>query len=453
LIRIPSFNDFSPGLIGDIREVVRAVKELGPDRDAVYQRWADLNFSGVLTTRSTTNTRSTLTSTGVITAGALKLTVIGEQIADAQTLQQAILIFCKHIIERRNGDLLIRAVSNLNGRQKRVTKVSLSDELRVLGVQLSRASTDHTTLANWMAEAKLLNKEKNFKPNDTHLKELLGISSAESFEWDTLPLEQQILLQSLRRLAALEPDGAVSAQRVYDECFLENPELFDAAQLQRKVTTPLELAGWLTVERPRGRQGGKSGTFRPSEKLMSIPLAALVPDIDQVIPADLLSKLNMPLPDIQAMLGSESTYDRGLALELLTLRILIDLRLVPQSFRVRTSETGGAEVDLIAEAHGLLFSRWSVQCKNISTNVTLSDIAKEVGVATLTKANVVLMMSTSGFTKAAIEFARQITRSSHLQFVFIDGRILKMYLQYGGAPLWRFFQDNSESVGVMKRSS
>ena len=41
-------------------------------------------------------------------------------------------------------------------------------------------------------------------------------------------------------------------------------------------------------------------------------------------------------------------------------------------------KTGGAEVDLIAEAVQLHFSRWLFQCKN-SKEVNLAALAKEVG--------------------------------------------------------------------------
>ena len=452
MTRIPSFNDFSPVLIADIREVLKAVANFGPDKDKIYQAWADLNFGGKVNTRSTTNTRSTLTSTGLLDASSMTLTPAGQAIAAANAKDEAAALLSAHIIKERNGILVLKAIVAIRTRDETVTKARLAKELTLFGVALSTGTTDHTTLMNWMAEGGLLIKSKNFEPVETKIKKLTGLSTSEAYEWDGLPVQQQVFVQTLRRLAEVEPTHTVPTKQVYDECLAEHSVLFDADQLQKKVVAPLEKAGWVQVQRAQGRQGGKSGSVTATQKLMDIPLAVLMPGFETAIPGDLLSKINTPLADIQKLLASTKKNEAGLGLELLALRMLIDLGLEPRGFRVRSTDTGGAEVDLIAEGRHLLFSRWTIQCKNVSNSVHLADVAKEVGIAMFSRSHVVVMLSTNKFTQQAKDFARHITQTTHLQFVFIDKPVVQAYLKEGPQPLHQHFVQNAGMVMQDRKS-
>ena len=449
--RIPSFNDFSPGIIADIREVLKAVEAATPDRSKIHKKWAELNFKGKVDKRSTTNTQATLTSTGLLDSGTMTLTAAGEAIAAAKSKQEAAALFSAHIIKEKNGLLVLKAISALRSRQEKVTKDSLQKELKLFDVPLSTGTTDHTTLINWMAEGGLLNKADNFEPVDNKIKQLTGVSLTGAQEWDNLPIQRQIFLAALRRLAALEKDHTVVAKRIYDECLSNHPVLFDGDQLQKKIVAPLEQAGWLEIHRSKGKQGGKSGTVTATNKLMDVPLAVLLPDFESAIPSDLRSKINTPLTEIRDLLESSSKNDRGLGLELLALRMLIDLDLQPRGFRSRSADTGGAEVDLIAEGAHLLFSRWTIQCKHVTSSVHLAAVAKEVGIAMFSRSHVVVMISTNKFTQQALEFARHITETTHLQFLFIDRPVVNAYLKNGGSALHQYVIGNAAAVMQLKR--
>src|SRR5262249_3886830 len=139
-----------------------------------------------------------------------------------------------------------------------------------------------------------------------------------------------------------------------------------------------------------------SGIVTPTKKLLNPALEIVLDEPEPNIPPDLMQRLQEPLTKIQKDLKSNYKAVKGVALELLALRMAMDLGLTPTGFRVRSTETGGAEVDLTAEGAHLLFSRWTFQCKNIS-RVPLSDLAKEIGMATLLKAHVVVMVATGDF--------------------------------------------------------
>jgi hypothetical protein len=140
----------------------------------------------------------------------------------------------------------------------------------------------------------------------------------------------------------------------------------------------------------------------------------------------------------------------GIGLELLALKIVVELGLTPKGFRVRPQEAGYAEADLIAEGAHLLFSRWMIQCKNTEA-VTVNDLGKEIGMAILYRAQVVALITTGRFPKTVRRHAEQLAETTAMQAVLIDGVVLKSYEQRGAPALHEFFNANARSVMQLKQ--
>jgi hypothetical protein len=228
-------------------------------------------------------------------------------------------------------------------------------------------------------------------------------------------------------------------------------QLFDEDQLRKTVVDPLHEAGWVAAAPAKS---GKGGTVRAGERLMRVPLDKVLPLAFGAIPPDLRSHLTTPLPHILQLLNDDgSQNNRGLGLELLALRMLLDLGLEPRGFRLCARDTSYAEGDLLAEGRNLLFSRWVVQCKNLqaSSKVRLSDVAKEVGIAVHQRAHVVVIVTTSDFTPDARKYADEVARETNLQFVLVPGSAVRLYLQHGGADLLDFFMRNAIDATAIKR--
>ena len=211
-MRIPSFNDFSPGILKtafgepDLRKALEPVIAHEGDRASTVDAWASSLFSGVQNKRSSTNVPATLHSTGLLDTENWRLTNLGATVANSPSALEAARVFAKSILLKKNGTVLIDAVTSLNLRGENVTKASLKNELVDLGVEgLSTATTDHTTLRNWFVVAGVLGpKSENFKPNDKVSKMLLGISVTERVAFQSLPLPQQIFLSVFRRMVETE---------------------------------------------------------------------------------------------------------------------------------------------------------------------------------------------------------------------------------------------------------
>lgn len=454
--RLPSFNDFSPGIIGDVRRPLEILDRLAPDMSAIIAEWDRAFFGGAGNKRASTNIPATLTSLGLMTRSPLGLTDAGKAILAAPDALEAARRIVRHIVDTRNGIAIIDAVRSLNSRGEQISKDSLKRELETIGIEgLSNATTDHTTLLNWMIEAGLFARQgrSNPQPDEPAIKAALGISASERSSFAELALNQQIFLQVLRRAAEVNGGSRLPAKQIIDECLRDHRARFDDDQIRAKVIKPLADAGWLEVPAVAGiGRGGKSGIIIPSAKLLSIPIEALLPDFHQIVPADLRAKIDLPAVEVKRLLGSSQTYDRGLGLELLALKMILDIGLEPRAFRLRSRDTAHAEVDLTAEGKNLLFSRWNFQCKCVSGRVSLGDVAKEVGLAIYSKAHVVAVVTTSDFSSEAIAYAREITQATHLQFLFINGTVVRSYLDKGPVVLLDHVAANAASVMAQKRN-
>ena len=139
----------------------------------------------------------------------------------------------------------------------------------------------------------------------------------------------------------------------------------------------------------------------------------------------LVALLRKPLPDVLADVSDNDRHVKGLALEALAFKIM---RLLDMDFvatRLRGSQTGGAEVDLVFQSAKLMFSRWQIQCKN-TARVALDDVAKEVGLTHALKSNAIVVVSTGKVSAEARRYANLIMRESNLAVVMIDGDDLKL---------------------------
>lgn len=459
MTRIASFNDFSPSILNeDLRVCLRAIAERGADSggsDAeVIAAWETLFFPLNPAKRASTNIPATLSSTGLSTGTRpIRLSAFGENVLGAPTPQDAARIFCAGLIENKNGWLVIDALRNMRARRVAITKESLAKELAAAGVELSNGTTDHTTFRNWLRFAGLISAD--FDPVDEEIKKALGISATERDEFLSLPLAQQVFLHELRKEHEVAA-GPFQVATIFRRCVEIHDGLFDNDRFASQVRIPLVDSEWIEISGlPTGKQGGRSGYVKGTKKLLDISINNVLPDFEEVVPPSLRSKLNTPLSEIATDLFGKDIHKGGLALELLSLRMIIDLGLSPRHFRRRAADTAYAEVDLIAEGAHLHFSRWTFQCKRYatgktSTKVSLSEVAKEVGIAVFARAHVVVMVTTSDFSRDARNYALEVSRATPLQFVFVNGEIVKAYLKQGASALRQHFQANAQSVLAAK---
>lgn len=61
-------------------------------------------------------------------------------------------------------------------------------------------------------------------------------------------------------------------------------------------------------------------------------------------------------------------------------------------------------------------------------------------------------MTTSDFSGEAIAYAREITQATHLQFLLVNGAVVRSYLDKGASVLLDHVAANAANVMAQKRS-
>ncbi|HAO19485.1 MAG TPA: restriction endonuclease [Desulfobacteraceae bacterium] len=82
--------------------------------------------------------------------------------------------------------------------------------------------------------------------------------------------------------------------------------------------------------------------------------------------------------------------------------------------------TGGGEIDVMAASDKIVYSRWQIQCKNQKSNVDVDVIAKEVGLTFLTNADIIMVITTSQFSKDAVNYANQVNMNSRYYIILLE---------------------------------
>jgi hypothetical protein len=459
-LRLPWTGEFSPGQLGDraLEETLAIVGEHAGNRvaivDAIRERW----FADAASSRADPAERlkQQLTRSGNVLNGAQNyglvdkgyaLTDLGTELLaetdDARRRER----FAGHVLKSRHGLELLDVVRYLRERAIGINKATLAAELRRRGFQLTTNASEPGKMRQWLGTAGVI--DDAWIIDDARVAEITGTSLGTIGEWQGLSKAARAFLGTIRRLAETRGTGPIPSAELLDFVREEHGPIFDEAQVS-KVYRSLEKDGWVEHFVTRSGRGGKGGAIAATEKLLNVDFELLLGFRPGDLPADLRAVMTKPLDLIYEELQSDDTYIKGLALECLTVNLAIDLGLLPLRLRVRGVRTGGAEVDLLAEGTHLQFSRWLFQCKN-TKSVGVGVLAKEVGMATLLQAHVVVIATTGTFTGTVVNYAQRVSETTPFQVVLADEEVLSAY-RVGGAPELRsIFRRDAHATMQLKR--
>ena len=465
--KLPSGGEFSPGQI-DLRVALAIVQRHGGDRESAKGEIRAQWFSTAAAQRAdpaerlgqqlarADNVIIGMMSYGLFNSRTQSLTPLGEKLLSAQSDADLYSEFARHILTHNNrlGLTVLQAVRGLQDRREQVSKASLANELERHGIEPPRATTHHLVLLNWLRKAGVLVGDRGYKVDEARAGELAGIDLGVANEWSQFSTAERAFVRTLRQLAEVQGTSPIPMNTVLDTAEATLGPVFRGVsdRLRDKVFRPLAETGWITLSGVGAGRGGKGGLVAATAKLLALDLGSVPPMVGRGIPADLRARLNTPLDDIHRDLTVEDKGVKGIALELLAIRIATELNLTPTGLRVRGRETGGAEVDLTAEAVHLHFSRWLFQCKNTpTTKVPLSDLAKEVGMCVLLKAHVIVMVTTGTFSSEVKGYADSLASTTPHQVVLVDKDVLRKYKLRGGAALLDHFQHTAAETMRLKQ--
>lgn len=325
--------------------------------------------------------------------------------------------FAVHILTEREGLLLARLIENIRARGEQVTLEYLGEEMNDLGFKIPPNSTYISTMKSWLVQVGAF-RPQGYEVNWDVIYDLLNVDADTIDDLYQLTPEQKYFLRSMVNLDVQEftPSNKIAkhTRSVYKV-------RLTTKNLVKDVLEPLVELSLIETRKTTTGRGAKPHDVRLSEKGKNEILRPLVDNLANVTELT-SSEVNRPFEDVVAELNNPSIHVRGKALELLAVWIIRLLGLRFSKWRLRSYEaTGGGEVDVLAASDKIVYSRWQIQCKNQRGTVGIDVITKEVGLTFLTKADIVMVVTTSRFAREAINYANLVTDNSRYYLILLEG--------------------------------
>jgi hypothetical protein len=459
-LRLPWAGEFTPGQLGEraLEEALNLVEANSGDSDrvveAIRQRW----FTGAAQARSDPaerlrqqRTRARNVVNGMQNYGlvsrAYTLTDVGAELRSEPDSDERAEQFVGYILKHCRGLELVDLVRDLRQRGIRINNDEVRAELRRRGYTVTVNDSNPGKMRQWLATSGVFDDSWNL--DEARVAQITGTSLAAIGEWQTLSKVERAFLGVIRRLSETRGKTPVPSPEFLDFVRQEHGLIYDEGQV-RKVYLSLDKMGWIEHTVKQGGRGGKGGEIAATDKLTEVDFELLVGFKPGDLPADVRAAMTMPLDTVYRNLRSDNTHTKGIALEVLSAKLASDLGLIPLRLRVRGIRTGGAEVDLVAEAAHLHFSRWLFQCKN-TRSVDIGVLAKEVGMATLLQAQVIVIATTGAFTGPVFTYADRVSETTPFQVILVTAKILEAYRSGGALALRQCFRENAREAMQLKR--
>jgi hypothetical protein len=463
-IRIPNAADFSPNQV-NLRKTLELADDADGDKDKLVEEIREAFYSHRGAKRTDVNERliqQRKSANNILISlrcyqlldDENQLTKVGRSLLAKEDDAVMAEAFAKHILLKLHGIEVLYGVWALQKRAEVVEKRSLARQLTSMGIRAHQGGeitgdrTLHTYMLLWLQQAKVIDIENNYQVDESVFLRLCGVSRELLDELRQLSPGQRNFLLLLHSKAS---GGAKSLP--VRSIIAEMTEKVTEDQHAREITRPLSESGWFGWDKTEleGR-GGKSGSITAEQKLLDLPLAFLRFGESDPIPPKVRKHLDRSLEEIEKGLNSAETAVSGVALEALAVRMAYDLGLVPRDVRSRKQGTKDAEADVIAETQDVLYARWLFQCKK-QNQVNRDVLVRELGLASLMRAQVIVLVTTGKFKATVLKFADNVTRETAIQVVLVNGDAVRKYLRRGGGRdyLRQVFQEVATRNGAIKR--
>jgi hypothetical protein len=344
-----------------------------------------------------------------------------ELLARKNDLKAVYRHFAIHILTNLEGLLLARLIENIRARGEQVTLEYLGEELNDLGLKIPPNSTYISTMREWLAQAGVF-RSTGYELNWDVIYDLLKVDADTIDKLYKLTPEQKHFLLSLINLNVQE---FTPSNKIAEHTRSVYKIRLTTKNLVKDILEPLKNLGLIEAEKTTSGRGAKPHLVKLTEKATQELLQPLIENLASV--TELTSAaLNRSFESVVADLKNADKNIRGIALELLAVWIIRLLGLRFSKWRLRHTETtGGGEVDVLAASDKIIYNRWQIQCKNQKGSVGVDVIAKEVGLTFLTKADVILVITTSKFANDAVNYANQINDVSRYYVILLEDQDVK----------------------------
>jgi hypothetical protein len=360
---------------------------------------------------------------GLVTADKkFKLTDIAEELLKTSTEEELNEAFAKHILSNLHGLQLIEVIDSLHARGESINVSKVAGELLAVGITSGGSSgEDINPMRLWLERVGVLTN--TWTIDSAVLKRLTGASTDEISELVALPAQQQAILRAIATVTETPPHLGSKLRELAE---VQSPGVvFHTKPFAAGVLGRLETDGWITVTKATDGRGAKSQVVKPTQRFKEVISEPLMNTVLEQVHLQDPASLRRPLSDLLDVVDSvQSNHKRGLALEGVCIQIVRLLGARFLGWRLRGDQTGGAEVDVVAETLGAPYLLIQLQSK--ASAITGREIVdREVGVAAALKSNVILFVTAKNVGPAARKAAATHMQESGIAILFLKGTDLR----------------------------
>lgn len=349
------------------------------------------------------------------TGGGVSLSDFGNELVAMKKVQDIYDAMAKHILTYLNGLMFIEAIRTITQGGNKPTLERMTETLNLMGCEeLSKTNKHVATMKKWLEKADVL---KGWDIREKKLETLAGIKDDDLEVLRGLNHEQVCFI---RALCNTDYDEYQSATKIRDLAKASYNVDFPAKNFAAAIIKPLEEKKLIEKKPSAGTHGGNASEIKLVGTVKADILAPVLQQIEIIAGKEVIKYCQKTLSELRVELDSDDTYVKGLALEAFAIKIMQIIDLDFAGTRVKGSDTGGAEVDVVFDTTRLNYSRWQVQCKN-TPKVSLDQVAKEVGLSHVLKSNVIVILTTGKASSTAKEYAATIMKEMNLCIVFVEG--------------------------------
>lgn len=453
---LPFGSEFSPSQINlvDLLEIVHVNQGNAVSLEAeILARYFSGHSARPEDEEDRTDNRGKLANNcklGMIAYGVIdrhsRFTPLGEKLYGLRGDESALYEeLAKHILLNLKGMTLVQCLQDMVAGGEEITLDSLRIALGERGVHFPRGGKHPSMMRLWLAEAGIIVGSR-WQVNPIRLRAVLGVDPSDFPALARFTPQQRAFLMALANTGVTEPQPANEIARLAAVTYGVR---FPEKTLPKEVLNALAVNGYIQATKTTAGRGAKPFLVIPTEKVRTEVLGPLLDQLKDQVDSKLLDLLTKPLAVIRTDILSEDRHAAGIALEALAFKLMRTLGMDYIATRLRASQTGGAEVDLIFHSARLVYSRWQVQCKN-TARVSLDDVAKEVGLTHFLKSTVIVMVTTGVIGPDARRYANKIMSDSNLAIVMIDGNDLDGVTE-NPAYIVDVFRREAEHAVALKR--
>lgn len=411
--KLPYGAEFSPEKI-KIKEVLKMASDYqGKPADALVVEIAKKYYKKNHTMAS--NCKNSMVAYEILeTGGGVTLSTFGNELLAMSKESDIYDAMAKRILTYLNGFMFIEAIRTITQGGNRPTLENVTETLNLMGCEkLSKTNKHVATMKKWLEKANVLN---GWEIKEKKLESLTGMKDEDIEVLRRLTHAQACFIRALCNTGS---DEYQNASKIRDLAKTSYNVEFPAKNFAAAIIKPLEDKKLIEKKTAAGTHGGNASEVKLAGAVKAEVLAPILEQIERIAGKEVIQYCQKSLETLRTEIDSTDTHVKGLALEAFAIKMMqiIDLDFI--GTRVKGSETGGAEVDVLFETTRLNYSRWQVQCKNTS-KVSIDQVAKEVGLSHVLKTNVIVILTTGKATSTAKEYAAAIMREMNLCIIFIE---------------------------------